>query len=241
MLGSSPCGSRSFACAKLCCGGRFRLVNVLHGHRGCPERDHGNPEPFPFPFDRPRLRDARAPAGPRTSTRYGRDDPRGLSRSPKRLEPYLFYDRRGSELFEQICALDEYYVTRTERRILEANASKITSQWTDATTVYELGSGSSEKTELLLAQASRRSTRICYVPTDISESALRLASQRLSKVIPGHHIRAFVADFESALDAVFERFRAPRYGIFLGGNIGNFDAGGALSFLRRVSNSKQPS
>lgn len=158
----------------------------------------------------------------------------GLTTSPKYLEPYLFYDQRGSELFEQICDVDEYYVTRTERAILKDNAADITAHWTRDTTVYELGSGSSEKSEVLLATGLGRLDHLRYVPNDISESALRLAAERLTDRLSGLEVRALVAEFDAAVDAITSRFEPPRYGIFLGGNIGNFDARGAEVFLTRV-------
>jgi dimethylhistidine N-methyltransferase len=165
----------------------------------------------------------------------------GLQASPKYLEPYLFYDQRGSELFEQICGVDEYYVTRTERAILEANAGPITDGWTAETTVFELGSGSSEKSEVLLARGTKRLGHLRYVPNDISESALRGAAERLTDRLPGLEVRALVAEFDAAVDAITSRFEAPRYGVFLGGNIGNFDASGAHDFLARVRETLDPS
>jgi len=164
----------------------------------------------------------------------------GLTASPKHLEPYLFYDPRGSELFEQICAVPEYYVTRTERAILESNAAAIAEGWTPSTTVFELGSGSSEKSEVLLAEAIGRLGHVRYVPNDISESALRLAGERLTDRLPGLEVRALVAEFDAAVEAITSRFPAPRYGVFLGGNIGNFDAHGAEEFLRRVRATLSP-
>jgi len=164
----------------------------------------------------------------------------GLQASPKYLEPYLFYDQRGSELFEQICGVDEYYVTRTERAILEANTDAITGGWTAETTVFELGSGSSEKSQVLLATATERLGHLRYVPNDISESALRGAAERLTDRIPGLEVRALVAEFDAAVAAITSRFEAPRYGVFLGGNIGNFDATGAQTFLARVRETLDP-
>jgi len=158
----------------------------------------------------------------------------GLTASPKFLEPYFFYDARGSDLFEQICGTAEYYVTRTERAILETNADAIVSVWTDDTTVFELGSGSSEKSEVLLAHSLSKRDHLSYVPNDISESALRGASERLTGRFSNLEVHALVAEFDAAVDAIAERFPAPRYGLFMGGNIGNFDASGAESFLRRV-------
>ncbi len=159
---------------------------------------------------------------------------RGLTSRDKWLEPYWFYDARGSELFEQICAQPEYYVTRTERSILERNAAAITEEWTTETSIFELGSGSSEKSELVLKEAVGRLHRLRYLPNDISESALNQAAVRLQESLPELEVHGIVAEFDAALDAVVERFGAPRVGMFLGGNIGNFDRSGAEDFLVRT-------
>jgi L-histidine Nalpha-methyltransferase len=105
------------------------------------------------------------------------DVTRGLTASPKTLPPKWFYDERGSELFEQITELPEYYPTRAEREILVAHAAEIAAA-TGAGTLVELGSGSGEKTRLLIEALRARGTLGTYVPMDVSPSAL-LESGRL--------------------------------------------------------------
>jgi L-histidine N-alpha-methyltransferase len=148
-----------------------------------------------------------------------RDDVRrGLTAAPKWLPPKWFYDARGSELFEEITRLPEYYPTRAERAVLDARAAEI-AQITEAKTLVELGSGSSEKTRLLLDALSERGALGTFVPLDVSEAALREAVAALSAEYPGLAIRGIVGDFTRDLG------RLPGGGTrlvaFLGGTIGN--------------------
>lgn len=165
---------------------------------------------------------------------------KGLTASPKWLSPFVFYDARGSELFEQICQLETYYVTRTEAAIFEAHVADMTGDLDLNPVIYELGSGSSTKSEIVLQAALQRSDRVTYVPTDISEAALVDAANRLTERYPGLDVHAIVASYEDAAKSVHERFGEPRLGLFMGGNIGNFAAGDALAFLRRVREESDP-
>ncbi len=108
----------------------------------------------------------------------------GLTAEPKSLPPKWFYDAQGSALFDKITELPEYYPTRAEREILRANAAGIAAQ-TGARTLIELGSGSSDKTRLLLDALRDAGTLRCYVPVDVSEPALTAAGKALSASIPG--------------------------------------------------------
>jgi len=108
-----------------------------------------------------------------------RDARAGLSAEPKSLPPKWFYDAQGSALFDKITELPEYYPTRAEREILHATATAIAGQ-TRAQTLVELGSGSSEKTRLLLDALRTAGTLRCYVPVDVSEAALTAAGDALS-------------------------------------------------------------
>src|SRR5690242_18804278 len=142
---------------------------------------------------------------------------RGLSATPKVLPPKYFYDARGSELFEEITRLPEYYPTRTERAILAARAPEVA--WlTAARTLVELGSGSSEKTRLLLR--ALKPTLRSYVPVDVSESALAGAVSALTDEFPELSVRGVVADFEDLSRLPGEH---PRLTVFLGGTIGNLE------------------
>ena len=122
----------------------------------------------------------------------------GLTAEPKSLPPKWFYDAQGSALFDKITELPEYYPTRAEREILRANAAGIAAQ-TGARTLIELGSGSSDKTRLLLDALRDAGTLRCYVPVDVSEPALAAAGKALSAEYPGLDVRAVVSDFEERL------------------------------------------
>jgi L-histidine N-alpha-methyltransferase len=147
-----------------------------------------------------------------------RDVRRGLTSTPKLLPPVWFYDERGSELFDEITRLPEYYPTRAEQAILEAHADDIAGA-ARATTLVELGSGTSAKTRLLLDAMVDRGALEQFVPLDVSEETLRHAADDISGEydLPVH---AVVGDFHRHLRDL------PRYGrrmvAFLGGTIGNF-------------------
>ncbi|MFE2145674.1 L-histidine N(alpha)-methyltransferase, partial [Streptomyces sp. NPDC059456] len=139
----------------------------------------------------------------------------GLTVSPKVLPPKWFYDARGSELFEEITRLPEYYPTRAEREILLARAGEIASV-SGARTLVELGSGSSEKTRHLIEAMPGLHT---YIPVDVSGSALEGAAKTLLAEHPGLRVHALVADFTKPLR--LPDSPGPRLVVFLGGTIGN--------------------
>ncbi|NUK21138.1 L-histidine N(alpha)-methyltransferase [Streptomyces lunaelactis] len=152
----------------------------------------------------------------------------GLTRTPKALPPKWFYDARGSELFEEITRLPEYYPTRAEREILLDRAPEIAAA-SGAHTLVELGSGSSEKTRHLLdALPSLHS----YVPVDVSESALTGAAKALLEERPGLNVHALIADFTRGL--ALPGTPGPRLVAFLGGTIGNLLPAERAVFLRSV-------
>lgn len=154
----------------------------------------------------------------------------GLARTPKQLPPKWFYDARGSELFEEITRLPEYYPTRAEREILIARAAEIADA-TGARTLIELGSGSSEKTRHLIDALPDLHA---YVPVDVSESALELAGRALLADHPGLTVHALVADFLGGL-SLPEDVPGPRLVAFLGGTIGNLLPPERAEFLASVS------
>jgi L-histidine N-alpha-methyltransferase len=158
----------------------------------------------------------------------------GLTASPKSLPPKWFYDAQGSALFDKITELPEYYPTRAEREILQATAAGIAGQ-TRARTLVELGSGSSEKTRLLLDALRAQGTLRCYVPVDVSEPALVAAGDALAAEYPGLDVRAVVSDFEEHLGLPADGDApAPRLVAFLGSTIGNLVPGQRAAFLARV-------
>jgi len=160
-----------------------------------------------------------------------RDAAAGLTSRPKVLPPKWFYDKTGSELFERITTLPEYYPTRAEREILAARAGEIVAA-TGCRTLVELGSGSSEKTRLLLsALTAAHEDDAGYVALDVSEDALRDACQALAGDYPGLAVTGVCADFETQLDTL-PREAGGRLVAFLGGTIGNLDPEQRARFFR---------
>jgi L-histidine N-alpha-methyltransferase len=148
-----------------------------------------------------------------------RDDVRaGLTAPAKWLPPKWFYDARGSELFEEITRLPEYYPTRAERAVLTAHATEI-AEVTATKTLVELGSGSSDKTRLLLDALSRHGALGTFVPLDVSAAALRDAVAALTAEYPNLSVRGIVGDFTRHLRVLPDG--ATRLVAFLGGTIGN--------------------
>ena len=144
----------------------------------------------------------------------------GLSADPKWLPPKWFYDARGSELFEQITTLTEYYPTRTERELLRRSAGEI-AEWAAVDTLVELGSGSSEKTRLLLDALTTSGSLQRFVPLDVSESALRGAMTAVAREYPGLAVHGVVGDFTQHLELLPAGQSGRRLVAFLGGTIGN--------------------
>jgi L-histidine N-alpha-methyltransferase len=142
----------------------------------------------------------------------------GLTAEQKWLPPIWFYDERGSELFDEITRLDEYYPTRTERLLLESHAEKIAAA-VDADVLVELGSGTSDKTRLLIAAMREQSRLREFVPFDVSEETLRAAASAIARDWPGLSVHAIVGDFRHHLGHIPRRGR--RLLAFLGGTIGN--------------------
>ncbi|GAA2544756.1 MULTISPECIES: L-histidine N(alpha)-methyltransferase [Streptomyces] len=152
----------------------------------------------------------------------------GLTGSPRTLPPKWFYDAHGSELFERITTLPEYYPTRAEREILLTRSGEIAAA-SGARTLVELGSGSSEKTRYLIDALTGLRT---YVPVDVSESALTRAGQALVAERPGLDVHALIADFTAPL--TLPGTPGPRLVAFLGGTIGNLLPAERAAFLASV-------
>lgn len=162
---------------------------------------------------------------------------RGLTASPKELPPKWFYDARGSALFEEITRLEEYYPTRREREVLTAVAPAV-AELTGAGALVELGSGSSEKTRLLLDALRDLGTLERYVPVDVSEAALGEAAAALAADYPGVTVAPVVADFERHLSLLPREGR--RLVAFLGGTIGNLPPGPRARFLAELAGTLAP-
>ena len=161
----------------------------------------------------------------------------GLGTQPKSLPPKWFYDARGSELFEEITRLPEYYPTRAEREILQTRAGELARR-TGARALVELGSGSSEKTRLLLDALRAHGTLEEFVPLDVSESALREAVDAIAADYPGLRVHGVVGDFTEHLGRL--PGRSPRLVAFLGGTIGNLLPEERARFLAGVREVLQP-
>ena len=170
------------------------------------------------------------PADLRAALRLDAD--RGLRSAPKDIPPKWFYDTRGSQLFDEITRLPEYYPTRRERAILEARAGEI-ARVAAADTLVELGSGTSEKTRILLDALRDAGTINRFVPFDVSEQTLRDAAAAVARDYPGVNVHAVVGDFEHHLSSIPRDGR--RLVAFLGGTIGNFEPVRRAEFMREIA------
>ncbi len=156
---------------------------------------------------------------------------------PKELSPKWLYDERGSELFDEITRLPEYYPTRREREILEARAGEV-ARASGADTLIELGSGSSEKTRLLLDAMTRAGTLRRFVPFDVSESFLRQSAEAVALEYPGLRVHAVVGDFGLHLGKLPRQGR--RLVAFLGGTIGNLKPAERARFYAALAGGLEP-
>src|SRR5688572_16346964 len=172
---------------------------------------------------------------------------RGLSTKPKRFLPKYFYDQLGSQLFEAICLLPEYYLTRAENEILERYSDEIVAAVDGHTTrgpqagspqqevaLIEMGSGSASKTRLIIEALLRRQSELLYIPVDISATALESSSRILLQSYPRLQIEAYAADYFAGLAELGKKPRARTLALFLGSNISNFDLDEAHRFLRAM-------
>ena len=157
----------------------------------------------------------------------------GLSQPQKRLPCRLFYDTDGSQLFEQICKLPEYYLTRTEQKILEDNVSEMIDAVGHNVALVEFGSGSSVKTRLLINAAFDCQKNLHYTSVDISSDFLRASSFSLLNEYERLSITAIAAEYNDAIP-ILPHHEGPRLVLFLGSNIGNFGSEEAVAFLRRI-------
>ena len=165
------------------------------------------------------------------------DVTRGLQATPKELPSKYFYDEEGSALFDAITRLPEYYPTRTERGILVARAGDIAAR-SGADTLIELGSGTSEKTRLLLDAFHRRGALRRFVPFDVDEATLRGAAEAVAAEYPGVSVHAVVGDFERHLGLLPGGGR--RMIAFLGSTIGNLDLEQRALFFAEIAATLEP-
>jgi L-histidine N-alpha-methyltransferase len=161
----------------------------------------------------------------------------GLTHSPKTLPPKWFYDSVGSDLFDQITRLPEYYPTRTEAQILRDHSAQIAAA-SGADTLVELGSGTSEKTRLLLSALRDTGSLRRFIPFDVDAGVLEAASSAILDEYPGIEIDAVCGDFEEHLDKIPGVGR--RLVVFLGSTIGNLTPEPRAEFLSALSDTLQP-
>jgi dimethylhistidine N-methyltransferase len=171
---------------------------------------------------------------------FAADVRRGLTASPSKFHlPKYFYDSLGSRLFDAICLVPEYYLTRAEADIFARLAAEIVERaraGAGRLTLFELGSGSAAKTRRLIDALLAAQTRLTYVPVDISTAALEESASALLGDYEGLSVTAYAADYDTALPRLRENFEDESRALvlFLGSNIGNFDRTEARDFLRRV-------
>jgi L-histidine Nalpha-methyltransferase len=169
---------------------------------------------------------------------FAEDVRRGLTAARKFLLPKYFYDELGSQLFEAICLLPEYYLTRAESEIFARHSEEIVEATARGSrvTLVELGSGSATKTRRIIEALLRRQKRLLYVPVDISTAALESSAHALLQEFDALEVAAYAADYDTALPRLAENFDADSRALvlFLGSNIGNFDRDAARDFLRNL-------
>jgi dimethylhistidine N-methyltransferase len=158
----------------------------------------------------------------------------GLTAQPKRFLPKYFYDELGSQLFEAICLLPEYYLTRAENEILERYADEIAASVEGQKTLVEMGSGSASKTRLVIEALLREQPELLFMPVDISASALESSSRILLQSYPRLSIEAYAADYFAGLAELSKKQRGRTLALFLGSNISNFDQEEAIRFLNAM-------
>jgi L-histidine Nalpha-methyltransferase len=174
-------------------------------------------------------------------TPLGSEVYQGLTARPKTLSPWLFYDAQGSELFEQITELPEYYPTRTERSILNEHADQIVASAAgcDQLTIIELGAGTATKTGLLLKAAVRRQSEVTYHAIDVSGTALNEAKRRIEAELDGVAVVPRVGDYTEGLGQI-EVDGQRRMVLYIGSSIGNFEPADALQLLRDIRKELNP-
>ena len=169
------------------------------------------------------------------SAGFPEDVRKGLSSQPKSLSPKYFYDELGSQLFDAICLLPEYYLTRAENEIIERYADEIAGSIEGEKTLLEMGSGSASKTRLIIEALLKRQSELKFIPVDISASALESSSRILLQSFPRLKIEAYAAEYFDALSVLSDRHQRGRtLALFLGSNISNFGRNEAPAFLRAL-------
>ena len=158
----------------------------------------------------------------------------GFARRPRSIPCRFLYDERGSKLFEEICDLPEYYLTRAEREILLGRADRIAARFDRPIVLAELGSGSAAKTRLVIEACLARHGGLRYVPVDISRSMLEASSIELLERYESLEIRAIASELRTGLHHVGRETSRPKLILWLGSSVGNLSRDEAAAFLGRV-------
>lgn len=178
------------------------------------------------------------PGGLASADDFAGDVRRGLTAERKFLSPKYFYDELGSQLFDAICLLPEYYLTRAEAEIFARRSAEIVERATSGSrvTLFELGSGSATKTRRIVEALLAKQSKLKYVPVDISPAALEAGAHALIQDFEGLDVSAYASDYDAALPLLAGELREGERALvlFLGSNIGNFDRDGAREFLKKV-------
>ena len=153
------------------------------------------------------------------------------------MPTHYLYDDLGSKLFEEICDTEEYYLTRTEQQILNANAAQIVNE-AKPSEMFEFGSGSSKKTKTLILKALKKKNDMTYFSFDISSKALKMSSNELSKINQNLDVQLIKGDFKNDIRRI-KKSKNNRLYLFLGSTLGNFNNNSAINFLSNVTNLMQ--
>ena len=168
------------------------------------------------------------------SSQYGTDVVQGLTQTPKSLSPRYLYDVRGSELFEEICELPEYNLTRTETSILHNCAEEI-AEITGKSELIELGSGSSTKTRILLDAYQKLGQDVHYLPIDVSAGNLEASARKHLVDYPSIQVHALAGPYEQALAQLLPSELPSRTIAFIGSTLGNFNPQQCDDFFSHIA------
>ncbi len=168
-----------------------------------------------------------------------RDVDHGLSTSPKSIPSKYFYDKRGSELFEKICTLEEYYPTRTEYHLLKHIAPELIDRCQLPLTLVELGAGSSTKTTTIITAILQRQSQLDFYPLDISPTILEASGKTIRRLFPAVQFKAISAEYLEGLEMIKTK-PSPKLFLWLGSSIGNFTPEESIRFLHAIHAFMQP-
>ena len=176
------------------------------------------------------------PSGTKCQKTFAQELSQSFRQKQKSINPKFFYDQKGSQLFEKICALPEYYLTRTEISILKQIDGKLQSYLDGNFRLVELGSGSSQKTRLLIDMLTRLQKHVEYFPIDISK-ILKTSSVALQSDYKKLHITGIIDNYENGLEFVKNYDDMKNLIVFLGSSFGNFDPENGIKFLQKINSS----